>query len=211
MESNTFRSSKNYIFAMNQKNAEMKKLMYLMPLVLFVFLLTNCNNGTGTDEGTGNDTLATDTLAMINIADFEKVANEYTGKEIQIEGTVTHICRHSGKALYIMDDNSLYSVQISASENLAEFDTLMEGKRVIITGTVDLFVVDSAYIAEKEKEYEALEAIKKEKGDDTEDMTESHHGSIKEQMENYKVQMEMQETDRLEFYSVICNKIEVKE
>ncbi len=83
-------------------------------------LLIACNNQTK------EEAIAIDT------AEFATLAGDLLDQTVTIEGTVIHICRHSGKKMFISDDR----VKIVVSESIASFDAELEGSVVVIKGII---------------------------------------------------------------------------
>jgi len=92
---------------------------FLLGIVTFS-LLVACNNQ--------NSEKAT----AITSSEFANIAESLIDQNVSIEGTVMHVCKHSGKKLFINEDR----VKVIASEKIASFDVALEGSTVIIKGIV---------------------------------------------------------------------------
>lgn len=111
-----------------------------------LFLYTSCDNCNKTTE---SDTLTSN----LSVDVFLKDAEKFAGKEIQISGTVSHVCRHSGKKMFVFGDNPQQTVKINTGGEVSSFDINLEGTEVEITGTVIEDVrIDEAYLNEWEDE-----------------------------------------------------------
>lgn len=119
-------------------------LRNLLFVAVIAIVLVACNNS-------GND------ATVLNINDFDKVAGEYVGKAVQIEGTVKHICEHGGRKMFVFNDNPAVNVKVTAPDSIPAFDVNLVDGSVIVTGIVEELRIDEAYLAEWEAELKALE------------------------------------------------------
>ena len=117
----------------------------MLKRLIFIFSVTaiiiSCNNQTGSN---GN---------MLTIEDFELKAADFADQEITIEGTVNHVCKHSGQRMFIINNDPDVSVKIIPGENMANFDAELEGSELVITGTVvEDYIIDKEFLDEWEAE-----------------------------------------------------------
>lgn len=61
---------------------------------------------------------------------------EYDNKPVRIEGVISHVCRHSGDKMRVLQDGSDLSIQVMLGDFTGQFDTESEGVRVMLTGTL---------------------------------------------------------------------------
>jgi len=101
----------------------------------------------------------------IALADFNKEAAKWVGKEVEVAGIVDHVCKHGGKKILLVDDNGDVHV---TSEN--RFEESMVGDSITVKGIVKEFVIDEAYcskqegdVIQKHKEGEVVDSIKTKK------------------------------------------------
>ncbi len=71
-----------------------------------------------------------------SIADILSDPLEYDSKEVKIEGVITHVCRHGGDKMRVLQDDSDLTIQILLGNFTGQFDTGSEGMRVMVTGTL---------------------------------------------------------------------------
>lgn len=184
--------------------------MFAMVLALIV----SCKNQSEVEDGTGNDTLKTDTILSMNIAEFDSLAGSNVGKTIRVDAFISHVCRHNGEKMYVMDEKQEYSIKVEKSDLIAKFDTLWENKMSVIEGSIYELVIDSAYLADWEKELNAPEKTEEaahagsthHQEDDS-----GHHGDPKDLIVSYRKQIEAKNGEALKFYSLIISKIDFKE
>ncbi|HRY98677.1 MAG TPA: hypothetical protein P5550_06415 [Bacteroidales bacterium] len=121
-----------------------KKVLFFAMLTL---LFAACNT-TGKGEG-----------EAMTVGQFLEEAENLVDQTISIEGTVTHVCKHGGKRLFIKDaeDNE---IKVESGESIAQFDATLEGTDIIVEAIVKELRIDEAYLQEWEAELaaEAAEA-----------------------------------------------------
>lgn len=132
----------------------MKKIILLIAIGAFIILNNSgCNNR-------GNQ--ASDTTKLSLTVDSFLVAPEkWANKDVIITGTVSHVCRHSGKKLFLFGGNSENTVKINAGGDVSSFDIKYEGTDVEITGTViEDEKIDANYLNEWESDIKKMVADK---------------------------------------------------
>ncbi|MCX6227055.1 MAG: hypothetical protein NTV01_20290 [Bacteroidia bacterium] len=126
----------------------MKKL--LLPILLLSVLLSACNN-----------TKPAKTEAIpVNISEVKAKAPDLMGKLISLDGMVAHVCRESGKRLFLGEE----SFKVLATNKIPTFNVELEGSDVTITGYLKEDRIDETYLANWEKELQdgAKVALKEE-------------------------------------------------
>jgi hypothetical protein len=148
----------------------MKKVFFYL---LLAVAFTACNNETATTEVSDENAVETtqEGLSVDNLLDN---IDNMVGQEVTVFGTVDHVCKHGGGKMVIYTTDPENGIHIDATDESGKFraDELMD-ETVAVVGTVDEFVVDDGYIAEKEAK---LEEMKAEQGDDVEEVEDEHEG-----------------------------------
>jgi len=99
-------------------------------MLAVVMILASCTSG-----NTGKGTLsAEDVVIEAAISDLLADPLEYDNKAVKIEGVISHVCRHSGDKMRVMQDGSDLSIQVMLGDFTGQFDTESEGKRVALSG-----------------------------------------------------------------------------
>lgn len=133
--------------------------------ILFAFsLLVSCGQGT---KKSGTETEAE--IIPIAVGDFLGDAAPFVDQNVNISGTVVHVCRHGGQRMFIVGENGEERIRITTGEDIAEFDIELEGEQVKVTGIVRELIIDETYLAEWEAEL--LEGSKLDRG-------EGHEGGV---------------------------------
>lgn len=122
----------------------MKKIIYLIG-ILFV---AACTNSTKTNEAAiANELVDINVEApVLNVATLLEKALDYDGKEVMIVGTVTHVCKHSGKRLHLMGNDEKTKVRLEAGQ-IGQFKRTLEGSDIIARGIFRREVIDEEYLA----------------------------------------------------------------
>lgn len=93
----------------------------------------------------------------VEVNAFKDKAPEMVGKTVMITGMVTHVCKHGGKKLFIMDSDADIQVKITTGEEMASFPPELEGESIWVQGVVEEFMQE---VVEEEGEHEEDEAHK---------------------------------------------------
>jgi hypothetical protein len=80
---------------------------------------------------------AEDKIVSVKPDNFQDVAADMVGKQVEIQGMVVHVCKHGGKKMFIIGENPDVSVKITASDKVSVFEPELEGSTVYVTGIVE--------------------------------------------------------------------------
>ncbi len=171
-----------------------KKLLLFAAAMFFLF---SCGNETAqSTSDAGNDT--TGAVTTLKVEDFADKAGDYIDKKVAVEGTVVHVCEHSGKRIHIVGDDPDVTLKIEAGGKVSQFDMALEGSKVKVNGNVSEMRVDNAYLQEWEDEVKA-----KHKPEDTE------YQEDMERIGELRKQIAESGSDHISFYSMEANDFEV--
>lgn len=195
-----------------------KKLFIVFAFAALFAACGNSNKNANSENNGGTDTIQGPVAITVN--DFLTKAEEFVGKEIKVQGTVSHVCKHGGKRMFVFDDNEENRVKIEASESVASFDASLEGSDIMVSGILKELVIDEAYLAEWEMEVKEEESQPEVAADSAEvaEHANSGHGEAADQGEHvsalesiaaYRQQIKESGKDHLSFYSVECMAYEV--
>jgi hypothetical protein len=193
----------------------------LLVLLVFLSMAAACNNSQKNAANKSNDGM--DTIqepVIITVSDYLSKADELVGREIKVQGTVSHTCRNGGKKMFIFDDNEDNRLKIDASESVPIFDVSLEGSDVLVSGVMTELIIDEAYLAEWEQEIKSEMENPNQESDTAamvlhegsglgEAADQGTHVSALESIENYRKQIKESGKDHLSFYSVECTSYEV--
>jgi|AntAceMinimDraft_17_1070374.scaffolds.fasta_scaffold00876_3 hypothetical protein len=191
----------------------MKKNLLNFFIIIFLFVSFSCNNTQNKiseKENTENVN-----VTQLSISDFMTLAGKYVDKEISIQGIVGHVCKHSGKRMFIVGENPKQRAKINTGKDITSFDISLEGKKVKVQGIVKEKIVDENYLSKWEEEIlkgnsNNLEIHEGKEGHENSSVDaekKENLGKIK----TFREQLKEKNLDHLSFYSVECNTLEVIE
>lgn len=183
-------------------------------LTLTVFMIS-CQNTE--QKATANDTqevIVEEVVTPLDLADFTDKAGDLVGKQIELYGMVDHVCKHGGQKMFLVNQDGEARVKVVTGENMAAFNTELEGESVNVIGIVDELRIDEEYLKEWEQEVLAgLEGDEGEKGEKVHmgEHQESESGENPElmQINDYRTKIAESGKDYISFFSVICVDYEV--
>lgn len=190
----------------------MKKLIIVIAIVA---ISAACNLKT---EKKAENTEAKTT--KVEFADFIKDPSPFVGKKVEISGIVAHVCKHGGQKLFLVYGENEERIKVVTGENMAAFSTDLEGSTLKVIGVVEELRIDETYLQEWEKEI--TEGHSHAKGEEEENTDEHAHGEKgqaadqgehlgdQQSITNYRKQLAESGKDHLSFYSVVCEKYEIK-
>jgi hypothetical protein len=101
---------------------------------------------------------------ILTVDSFLVAPEKWAGKDVVITGTVSHVCRHSGKKLFLFGADAEKTVKINAGGDVSAFDIKYEGTDVEITGTViEDEKIDANYLNEWEADITKMVGDKDQK------------------------------------------------
>jgi len=88
-------------------------------------------------------------LQMNLISELVAEPMSFEDKEVSFEGTITHICHHSGDKMRVNQvSDTDYSILVMLEEFKPQFDLTFEGKKVKLSGILKTEVANMDQIAE---------------------------------------------------------------
>lgn len=193
----------------------MKKVILSFLVALILFSCNQIKNEPSTT--TSNQKTLKDEVFQVSLKDFNTLADSLVGKKVVINGTVDHVCKHGGQKMMIVNRNTDARLKIVPGENMAAFNTELEGEDVAVTGSVEEERIDENYLREWEEELKAGD--KKEKnekmhtgmGNDENKGEEKDVSAELTQIKNLRKKLQDSGKDHLSFYSLICYQYKVLE
>lgn len=165
-------------------------------------------------------------VEVLSVDQFMTQADSLVGEKITVEGVADHVCKHGGKRMFILGSTPESRLKITTGEEIASFDVAYEGSKIVVTGTVDMLKMDSAYLANWEQElidgaHETGEGEGDGHGeDDGHEHDNSSHGEQADMGEhipgmdkvnNYKEEIKNNGKGYISIFSVVACKVEVVE
>lgn len=177
-----------------------KNLVYLFFAAL---LIVACNSATKSD------------FVTLTVEEFDQKCPELVDQNIEISGTVVHVCKHGGKRLFLIGSDSAYRIEVTTGEKLAAFNPEMEGYEITINGKVHELRIDEAYLTQWENEVRAGTGdqesdLKVHDGAEGHEHNEGAEGQFA-QIQNFRDQIKAAGSDHISLYSVIAESFKIKE
>jgi len=130
----------------------------VLSLIAIAVLIAACNNTVKEVETTESEKSM---VAEVTFANLIENPAEFMDKDISIEGQVVHVCKHSGKKMFIVGEDPDIRLFISIGEELAKVPVELEGSIVRVSGHFNK--------AEAGKEADAEHKSEKVEGEEGED------------------------------------------
>lgn len=97
-----------------------------------LMIIVSCNSQPGNSDQVAADNQSIDA----QISEILSDPLDYDNKTVKVEGVISHVCRHSGDKMRIMQDGSDLSILVMLGDFAGQFDAESEGTRVFITGNL---------------------------------------------------------------------------
>lgn len=159
----------------------------LLAFALVALLFTAC----GQQESQDTDAAAGDVMKVTALLEQPDPMNE---KEVVLEGTVTHVCKHGGRRVHLTDIDTNEKISVEAPEDMPAFARELEGSDIVVTGVLKETRIDAAYLDEWEQEIrQAAEEGGEEEAHDHAGQDLAEHEKEMNQMEDEMAEGEMAE------------------
>jgi len=178
----------------------------LMMLVTAIALLTACS-------GEKKDAPEKDNEVMqMQVSGFFSPEKEIADKKVEVTGTAVHVCRHSGKRMFIINGDPDKRLKVTTGDDISKFDVDIEGSKVKVIGEVEEKRIDKAYLDEWEQEVKAAEpeehVEKEEVKTGKECEVENQTNDQLERINQLRAKLKDSKKGYLSFYSVKAEKFE---
>jgi len=169
----------------------MKKLY---TVILGALIFVACSSDTQQNE-----------TAKLTVAEISAKASEYVGKSVAVSGTVVHVCKHGGKRLFMVSEDSKNRFKLTAGISVGSFDVKLEGSDILATGIVEEQRVDEAFLNSWEEEItpETKPEVSHEAHDKGEEK-EDHDEDPKKKIDAMRIKLAESGKEYLSFYSIKC-------
>jgi len=195
----------------------MRKL--LLGLVVLAFMGVSCDFQTSENEEAKADQMAEMTPKVIDINNFDAMAEGLGDQLVEIKGTVVHTCKHGGTKMFITGDDQDFRLKITATDESGNFNLEMEGSDYVVIGILDEYRMDMAELDKMEAdvlaEYPAEEDMKHGKDSGEGDEHADHEGDSHQEAEgscatelaqiaDLRAQVKDDDKGYLSFYSILA-------
>lgn len=190
----------------------------IIPFFIALLIITvSCESSADKAKtSTAIEEIADEEIVAVNLSDFDAKAESLIGKQVVFTGIIDHVCKHGGQKMFIVNENADARVKVVPGENMAAFNTELEGETVKVIGVIDEFRIDEDYLREWEEEVlaglgpeEGEKAEKVHMGDGEGEHHESEENPDLKKINNYRAEIAESEKDYISFFSVVCVDYEV--
>ncbi len=128
----------------------MKRYYFLLTFITLITITFSCS-----DQGKDNPAVKA-VIPEVKVDDFLNSPDQWSGKEVKITGTVSHVCKHSGKKMFIFGKDPKSTLKINVGGNSPKFAIELTGSNVEIHGkVVEDARIDEKYLQEWENDIKA--------------------------------------------------------
>lgn len=174
--------------------------------------------GSNGSKKAADDTAVTTEVTTMEIDSVLAAAETLAGKEIELEGICTHICKHGGTKIFMMGSDDTKTLRIEAAE-LGSFDQKCVSSIVKVKGILREERIDEAYLQRWEATAAAQTAEEHgddESGCDTEKSARGETGNtVEERIADFRTKIAARKEavgkDYLSFYFVEALSYEIVE
>lgn len=159
----------------------------LLSLVMLAFVWVSCNNQSSTQDDQQADKMAEMTAAVIDINNFNAMAEGLADQLVEVTGTVVHTCKHGGTKMFITGNDPDFRLKITATDESGNFNLEMEGNDYAVVGILDEYRMDMAELDKMEAdvlaEYPAEEDMKHKSNESEGNENADHEGDSHQETE----------------------------
>jgi len=187
---------------------------------LLIFTVSCENNADKAETSTVIEEITDEGVVTVDLSDFNEKAENLVGKQIVLTGMIDHVCEHGGQKMFLVNENADARVKVVTGENMAAFNTELEGETVRIVGVVDELRIDEEYLREWEEEVlaglgheegEKAEKVHMGDGEGEGEHHESEENADLKKINNFRTKIAESEKDYVSFFSVVCVDYDVEE
>ena len=165
------------------------KYLNLIPLVA-ILIMASCQSNTNNSKKAEEQTNEISTPSYKNIGALMETAEQNLEKEVKFKGMVQHVCAHSGRRCFLIDENGKMSVRVEAKGDIKGFNRELSGMIIAVTGIMKEKRLTKDFIDEWEAKVKAKQDA--EEG--------GKHCSA--EMTNINDMREWMKTNNKDFYSI---------
>jgi len=115
-------------------------LRNIFMILVAAALVWSCGNQQAAQQDENiveEEVIVEETPMALTLAEFKEKAETIVGKEVILEGTVIHVCKHGGQKMFITADDPDVRIKITTGDEMAAFTTELEGSDVKVVGMVE--------------------------------------------------------------------------
>lgn len=182
----------------------MRRILFIAAIAA---LFAACNSTAENNENKTEEAKAE--MVATNLQELMATPDNFVGKDLQIEGLVTHVCSHSGKRMFIQNQEGDLKLKITTNEDMAAFDKALEGSNVQVVGMFKEERIDEADVDQMEKELREGQEVEAthdhDHGDDHDHATEEEELQTKiDNLNKMREEINASEKGYISEYWMVC-------
>jgi len=118
----------------------MYRNLLMILLVAAIAIACGSQNTENQEQTTQEEEIVVEQPTVVALADFKDKAESLLGKEVILEGSVIHVCKHGGKKMFISADDPDVRIKITTGDETAAFGPELEGSYVKVIGIIEAIV-----------------------------------------------------------------------
>lgn len=118
-------------------------LKKLTIVALAVLLLASCSGEKADEQAAAENAVP---AKEMTVAELNAHAAELVDQVVVVSGTVDHVCKNSGKRLFIFGADPADRIKVESGPDISSFDVALEGSEIRVTGKVLELRIDDAYL-----------------------------------------------------------------
>lgn len=132
------------------------RLILITAITLAAIIFQGCNSKkhNNSDSAKSEKTRFAE-QKIYQVDDVLKDAETLNGKEVEIEGICTHICKHGGKKIFLMGSDDTKTIRIEAGREFGNFKPETVNNVVRVKGKLVEDRIDEAYLTQWEEKIKA--------------------------------------------------------
>ncbi len=115
----------------------MYRNLLMILLVAAIAIACGSQNTANQEQTTQEEEIVVEQPTVVALADFKDKAESLLGKEVILEGSVIHVCKHGGKKMFISADDPDVRIKITTGDETAAFGPELEGSYVKVIGIIE--------------------------------------------------------------------------
>lgn len=166
----------------------MKKIVILL---LATIAIISCKSETKPtiEDNSQRTELEVNNTPILALAEFDEKAGEFVNQEVEVKGIVDHVCKHGGKKILLVTDDS--DVHVTSDER---FEETLKGSEISLKGVVIEERIDESYCLKMDEDNIKSHS----EGASNKDQFEAK----KKHVQQYRDQMKANNVDHISLYSL---------
>lgn len=126
----------------------MKNIIWLF--VVWTLFGISCRQQQQKEQAGGEQPAAAQSDLVYLVGDLLQNPEEKVDQLVRVQGTVTHVCRHSGKRLHLVALDGGEMIRVEAGEKIVRFERELEGSDIVARGILRKEVINHQTIRDME-------------------------------------------------------------